>query len=561
MSAALTCMRQQLARDQDIRIGVADMVDGTGASLGESDNAGRMVTQRPDLMLLVALNRAGARLVNRTSIGVAEWELREAMARRLGDGRETRVGDATIPFRPVRVGEIVGSTYYISGAVTEYNYNIHSDVQELGILGATAGRRSYRVSVAVDLVVTRSTTTEVRIARSYGKQLVGQEIGAGVFRFLEAGVGNTRTELFEANIGQRQNEPVQAALRWVIETAAYDILAELYGRNPTCDRAVPGFDPAGLNHEASGNVPPAQPEPPARPEPQQPARPSPPPGIMQFEGATAPAAAPQGQSAAADPSPEQSAATVVETAAATPAPSTAQGEVRVAPVAAVQAPAPAPIVAVQAAAPMPVAAVQAPRPMPVAAVQPAPAAPVAAVQAAPAVAAEAPAPAASPFRAFFASFRGQDPAQSAGAPNHAIGGGGGVFDADEADAEPIPALAQSSSAAAPRAMLRGGISEGLPALLVDLSGGAAYEVVSNTARGLLLRFTTRPEFLPGDMPAGLTVQAQQGDQLLIRAPEGVRIRAGATAPQLIIEPLSQRPRQRARSGNAAALPAWGGHTA
>ena len=284
MSEALTCMRSQLARQEDIRIGIADLVDGTGASLGEGDNAGRMVTQRPDLMLLVAMSRAGARLVNRTSIGVVEWEMREAMARRLGEGREARVGDTTFPFRPVRVGEIVGSSFYVSGAVTEYNYNIYSDVQEAGVFGVTAGRRSYRVSVAVDLVVTRSTTTEVRLARSYGKQLVGQEVGVGVFRFLDMSVGNTRTELFEANIGQRQNEPVQAALRWVIETGAYDILSELFGRSETCDRLVPGYDPGSNAREAGDPRRPSSPAaaPGATPAPASPAAPAPA-EILQFE--------------------------------------------------------------------------------------------------------------------------------------------------------------------------------------------------------------------------------------------------------------------------------------
>ncbi|SFL09527.1 CsgG/HfaB family protein [Falsiroseomonas stagni] len=308
MSEALTCMRSQLARQEDVRIGIADLVDGTGASLGEGDNAGRMVTQRPDLMLLVAMSRAGARLVNRTSIGVVEWEMREAMARRLGEGRESRVGDTSFPFRPVRVGEIVGSTFYVSGAVTEYNYNIHSDVQEAGLFGVTAGRRSYRVSVAVDLVVTRSTTTEVRLARSYGKQLVGQEIGVGVFRFLDVSLGNTRTEAFEANIGQRQNEPVQTALRWVIETGAYDILSELFGRSETCDQLVPGFDARSNAREAGDPRRPAAPAavPAASPETAPPAVPAPS-DILQFE-----------QQAPDQPAAQQPAAGAPQQARATP---------------------------------------------------------------------------------------------------------------------------------------------------------------------------------------------------------------------------------------------------
>lgn len=239
--AALRCLKPYTAKLENLRVGVADFVDGTGAGAGENDINTRMLTQRPDLMLMVALRKAGVRLVNRTSIGVVEWEMKEAMAKRLGEGKPVTLDNNQFAYRPIQAGALLGSTYYLNGAITEYNYNISSNTAELGGLGLMGGRRTYRTSVAVDLAVTKSTSTEVVLARSYAKQLEGQEIGGGVFRFFDVAMGLTRIELFEANVGEKRNEPVQTALRWVIETAAYDLLSELTGRHPECEKLLPGF--------------------------------------------------------------------------------------------------------------------------------------------------------------------------------------------------------------------------------------------------------------------------------------------------------------------------------
>ena len=264
MHAALMCVRKRVAAAPDIRFGVADFVDGTGATMGDTDVNGRYFSQRPDLMLVVALSKAGVHLVNRSSTGVAEWEMKQAMDKRLGDGKPTVVGNTRFDYRPVRAGEFLGSNYYIHGAITEINWNLSSDANEVGAFGLTAGRRTYRVSMAVDLVVSNSTTTEVVFARSYSKQLVGYETGAGVFRFVNAAVvPGSAVELFQANIGQKQNEPVQQALRWLVETAGYDIVSQIYGRDPGCDALVPGAEPSD-DRDPAMDLPAVQPPMPAQ---------------------------------------------------------------------------------------------------------------------------------------------------------------------------------------------------------------------------------------------------------------------------------------------------------
>lgn len=243
MNAALQCLKASAQATPDLRIGVADFVDGSGASMGDGDVNGRYFSQRPDLMLIVAFAKTGVRLVNRTSTAVAEWEMRQAMDRRLGDGKPVVVGRTRFDYRPVRAGEFLGSTFYANGAITEINWALSSNVEEAGFLGATVGRRTYRVSIATDIVVTNSLTTEVVFARSYSKQLVGNETGAGVFRFVEATImPKSRVELFQANIGQKQNEPVQQALRWLIELASFEVISALTGGDQNCDALIPGYN-------------------------------------------------------------------------------------------------------------------------------------------------------------------------------------------------------------------------------------------------------------------------------------------------------------------------------
>ncbi len=243
VDAALRCLAEKQPREIDLRLSVNDLTDGTGATLS-GDSLSRVLTQRPDVMMTIGLAKTGVRLVNRSSTGVAEWELKHSMQKYIGDDRPTTNPETRqpVPYRPVMAGSMLGSTHYISGALSELNWNIQSEVNEAGIGGITFGSRSYRISMAVDLIVTRTRSTEIVIARSYSKQLVGRETGTGMFRFFDVGSSSPNwgpNELFELNIGRQANEPVQAAVRWMLETAAYDIVSELTGVGEYCDHLLP----------------------------------------------------------------------------------------------------------------------------------------------------------------------------------------------------------------------------------------------------------------------------------------------------------------------------------
>lgn len=250
MSHALACLRS--LPKNDLRIGVSEITDGTGVMEGGAQNS-RALSQRPDMMMVVALSNAGASLVNRSSVNVAEWEMGKAMEKKLGDGRAAMMDLEKVYFRPIKSGVLLGSTHYITGAITELNWNIDSGVAEGGAYSASLGRRTYRISIAVDIVVTDTVTTRIVHARSYTKQVVGIEQNANFFRFFAqsailkaVAAGNPPAaaltqamELFNANIGEKQNEPTQTALRWVIDLAAYDIMRTLNGSGEHCDAELP----------------------------------------------------------------------------------------------------------------------------------------------------------------------------------------------------------------------------------------------------------------------------------------------------------------------------------
>lgn len=244
MTPALACMRGALPRGTDLRLAVHAIPDRTGVV--DYDGPGAYVTQGAELMMVAALAATGVRQVNRTATNIAEWELQQAMEKRLGEGAKVQVGSAAVAFRPVEVGALLGSTHTVYGGITELDFDLRSDGGEVHIAGFGGKARGYYVGVGLDIVVADTRTTEVVLARSYRKQVWGQEIEANLFRFWDVGggsngVGSFGTELFDVRIGKQQNEPIHQSVRWVIEQAGYEIVRDLAGAGGACDAHVPAL--------------------------------------------------------------------------------------------------------------------------------------------------------------------------------------------------------------------------------------------------------------------------------------------------------------------------------
>jgi curli biogenesis system outer membrane secretion channel CsgG len=221
-SAALRCFSGYTAR-KPLRIAVGQIADYTGKM--ESDNSGRKLTQGAALMAMSALAKAGVPLVERFDTSVAEMELKYANNKLIGNEKQA---EAPGEYRKILAGSIPGSDYYLVGGITELNFNIRSigaqgdggGASSNGLKG-TAGATMYVMNVGLDLRLVDTNTLEVADVISYQKQIIGRQEQAGAFDFLGA-------TFFDASVGESALEPIQLAVRTVVERAVLEMLSHRY---------------------------------------------------------------------------------------------------------------------------------------------------------------------------------------------------------------------------------------------------------------------------------------------------------------------------------------------
>lgn len=198
------------------------------------DEAGGYIPRDTAGMLVTALSRAGVRQVNRVNTTVTEFEIARAREQILGDGRVTVVEGESLNYRPLERGSLRGSDIVIDGAITQLDFNTFSRGAELGLFGISGGRRTFALTVAADLRVTDTRSTELLMAEAYSKQAVGVEVAGSIFRFFG-------DELFDVQIGSRSQEGLHAGIRWMLAEAAYDIVSQTLNHDGSCDRFLPKF--------------------------------------------------------------------------------------------------------------------------------------------------------------------------------------------------------------------------------------------------------------------------------------------------------------------------------
>ena len=284
-SAALRCMAG-FVRQHPIRIAVGQIADYTGKA--EADGSGRKVTAGAALMAMSALSKSGVHMVERFDTSVAEMELKYANNKLIGDDQHPnpQTGD----FRKILAGSIPGSDYYIVGGITELNFNIRSENANgtgggtrTNATTGTAGGSLYVMNVGLDMRLVNTSTLEVADVISYQKQIIGRQISAGVFDFLG-------TNFFDISIGESALEPIQLAVRSIIERATLEMITRIY-RVPGASCAIPlGTQEDPLRDASDYPYSPAQtayaapyPQPyPAAPYQQQPAYYAPPPARANY---------------------------------------------------------------------------------------------------------------------------------------------------------------------------------------------------------------------------------------------------------------------------------------
>ncbi|MDP1629852.1 MAG: holdfast anchoring protein HfaB [Caulobacter sp.] len=227
-TAALVCIAQY-ARQYNLRaprISVARIGDYTGKE--EADGSGRKITQGASLFAMTAFAKAGMPMVERFDTSVSELELKYANNKLIGDAPGPATQGPSEP-RKIYSGQVPGSDFYVAGGITELNYNIRStgadalggDRDADGLKGSFRSR-IFVMNVAIDLRLINTRTLEVVDVISYQKQIVGREVGLGLFDFLNGNV-------FDISGGSGALEPLQLAVRALVERAVVEMSANLYG--------------------------------------------------------------------------------------------------------------------------------------------------------------------------------------------------------------------------------------------------------------------------------------------------------------------------------------------
>lgn len=229
--AALQCLSNTSAVRNSGRVFSVHLISDMTQKI-EIDAAGAFIPRDTAGMLVTALARAGVKQVNRINTTVSEFEIARAREQILGDGRTTVVEGESLPYRPLERGSLRGSDIVIDGAITQLDFNTYSGGVEGAFFGLSGGQRNFAMTMAADLRVTDTRSTELIMAQAYSKQAVGREVSGSVFRFFD-------DELFDVQIGSKSQEGLHAGIRWMLAEAAYDIVSTTLNHDGSCDRLLP----------------------------------------------------------------------------------------------------------------------------------------------------------------------------------------------------------------------------------------------------------------------------------------------------------------------------------
>ncbi|WP_329671799.1 CsgG/HfaB family protein [Limnobacter sp.] len=215
-SKELECLKPSIKAAAIHRFAVGRVNDFTGK---EDLVNGKRITQGAALMVISALAKAGVPMVERFDTSVADMELKYADNKLITD--EPNSGN----YRKIFGGSLPGSDYHIVGGITEVNYNIKSGSLDSSIQFIGASAQYFVMNVGIDLRLVNTKTLEVVDVQSLQKQIIGTELRGGYFRLFSDGV-------FDLNAAERTQEPIQKAVRMVIEQAVFNMVEHVYKISP-----------------------------------------------------------------------------------------------------------------------------------------------------------------------------------------------------------------------------------------------------------------------------------------------------------------------------------------
>ncbi|MDX1668436.1 MAG: CsgG/HfaB family protein, partial [Limnobacter sp.] len=210
----LECIKPVFSKSPhgETRFAVGRVSDFTGK---EDLTNGKRLTQGASLMVISALNRAGASLVERFDTSISDMELKYSDNKLITDNLVTQ------EYRRLMSGSLPGSDYHVVGGITEVNYNIRSGSFDSSVRFVALGARYFVMNIAVDLRLVNTKTLEVVNNQSLQKQIIGTELSSGFFRIFSEGT-------VDLAASERTQEPIQRGIRMVLEQAVFNMLNETF---------------------------------------------------------------------------------------------------------------------------------------------------------------------------------------------------------------------------------------------------------------------------------------------------------------------------------------------
>ncbi|MBV9044434.1 MAG: holdfast anchoring protein HfaB [Alphaproteobacteria bacterium] len=239
-SAALYCLADFAAQRHIAppHIAVGPLRDQTGQI---DNNGGRPLPQGAMLMAISALGRAGVPLVERYETDVPKLEFDLSDNRLISDAPNR---GQPRDYRPIKPGQITGSAYFLAGGITELNTSIRNVSADIALgRGHTVdtstdphlGGSAYVMNIGLDIRLIDTNSLDIVDIVSYQKQIVGYQVGAGLFAFFNG-------QVLSVGANDSASEPVQLAVRSLIERAIVEIVSHLY-RIPSATCLNPASDP------------------------------------------------------------------------------------------------------------------------------------------------------------------------------------------------------------------------------------------------------------------------------------------------------------------------------
>lgn len=205
--------------------GVGEIADLTGKEQLTDGGSGKFVSQGLGDVLQSALVEAGALVVNRRDMRVLVFDRDRAK----------------LPYG------IVPTTHYFTGSINRLDF-FPGGAMQVGVDGINAGARQYRVMVGMNIALTDTRTGEVQKVESLDKQVVGDEVKAGVGRFFGS-------SLVEVGLNSGSREPLQFVGGQMVKLAGYNILSDIW-KNHSCDHLLDKlYQPEGALPESQKTKP------------------------------------------------------------------------------------------------------------------------------------------------------------------------------------------------------------------------------------------------------------------------------------------------------------------